>query len=163
MKLGIEWLSQGFEPLKIMASETLHQGLQDQFDAFLQSDRASGGHKEHLARLAGKRMVISIEVDEGKKMAEALIKHITGGEMVTASFKFGNTFEFFPSFQLWLAANHRPRVRADDNAIWRRILQLPFEVVIPEEERDAGVKSTLTDVDVAGPAILTWLVQGCLD
>lgn len=132
------------------------------FDAFLQSDRASG-HKEHIARLAGKRMVVSIEVDEGQKMAEALIKHLTGGESVTASFKFGNTFEFFPSFQLWLAANHRPRVRADDNAIWRRILQLPFEVVIPEEERDPGVKATLTDLDVAGPAILAWIVEGCLD
>ena len=132
------------------------------FDTFLQKDRSSG-HKEDLARLAGRRMVVSIEVDEGKRMAEALIKHLTGGEIVTASFKYQSSFEFHPTFQLWLAANHRPLVRADDNAMWRRILQLSFEVVIPDEERDPGVKSTLTDVDVAGPAILAWIVEGCLE
>jgi len=132
------------------------------FDAFLQIDRSSG-HKEHLARLAGKRMVVSIEVEEGQRMAEALIKHLTGGEEITASFKYGSTFEFFPMFQLWLAANHRPRVRADDNAIWRRILQAPFDEVIPERERDPGVKATLIDTAVAGPAILSWIVTGALD
>lgn len=133
-----------------------------QFDAFLQNDRSST-HLEHIARLAGARMVVSIEVDEGQRLAEALVKHITGGEEVAASFKYGNTFNFMPAFQLWLAANHRPRVRADDNAIWRRILQLPFDVTIPEQERDPGVKSTLIDVEVAGPAILAWIVQGCLE
>nr|ABZ07542.1 hypothetical protein ALOHA_HF4000ANIW137I15ctg3g25 [uncultured marine microorganism HF4000_ANIW137I15] len=46
MELGIERLSQGFEPLKIMASETLHQGLQDQFDAFLQSGTVFIFHRD---------------------------------------------------------------------------------------------------------------------
>lgn len=132
------------------------------FDTFLQKDRSSG-HTADIARLAGSRLVISVEVDEGKKLAESLIKTITGGEEVTASHKYQDSFSFDPTFQLWLAANHRPRVRSDDAAMWRRILQLPFDVVIPEAERDPGVKDTLKDTTIAGPAILAWLVKGCLE
>jgi putative DNA primase/helicase len=132
------------------------------FDTFLAKDRNSG-HTADIARLAGARMVISVEVEEGKKLAEGLVKHITGGEIITASHKYQSSFEYMPSFQLWLAANQRPVVRADDNAMWRRILQIPFEVVIPEAERDPGIKATLIDPEVAGPAILAWLVRGCLE
>ena len=38
------------------------------FDTFLQKDRSSG-HSADIARLAGKRLVISIEVDHGKRTA----------------------------------------------------------------------------------------------
>lgn len=131
------------------------------FDTFLQKDR-SAGHSADIAKLAGARLVISTEVEEGKRMAESLVKQLTGGDTISASFKFQNSFDFLPTFQLWIAANNRPRVRSDDNAMWRRILQLPFVEVIPEAERDPAVKSTLTDVDVAGSAIMAWLVQGCL-
>jgi putative DNA primase/helicase len=64
--------------------------------------------------------------------------------------------------KLWLAANDRPWVRDDDAAMWRRILQIPFAVEIPEGERDPDVKTILTDATVAGPAILAWAVEGCL-
>ena len=61
-------------------------------------------------------------------------------------------------FKLWLAANERPRVNADDGAMWRRILQLPFVNVIPEAERDERVKLALrSDPDVQA-AILAWAV-----
>jgi putative DNA primase/helicase len=132
------------------------------FEAFLQKDR-SAGHSADIARLAGKRMVIGIEVDEGKKLAEALVKQLTGGDIITASHKYQDAFEFRPTFSLWLAANHRPRVRADDKAMWRRISMTPFDQVIPEEERDPQVKAQLTDPQIAGPAILAWIVQGCLE
>ena len=33
---------------------------------------------------------------------------------------------------------------------------------IPEEDRDDDIKAALSDLEVAGPAVLAWLVQGCL-
>ena len=67
-----------------------------------------------------------------------------------------------PQFKLWLAANNRPRITGTDGAIWRRILQIPFNVQIPENERDPKLKAILCDTKKTGPAILAWLVRGCL-
>lgn len=133
------------------------------FGTFLKQDRRSGGHTADIARLAGRRQVVSIEVDSGERLAEALVKQLTGGDVVAASHKYQESFEFVPEFKLWLAANTRPGVSADDEAIWRRILQVPFDQVIPPADRDPQVKATLSDPAVAGPAVLAWAVQGFLD
>ncbi|OQA10846.1 MAG: hypothetical protein BWY65_00364 [Firmicutes bacterium ADurb.Bin373] len=61
-----------------------------------------------------------------------------------------------------IPSNHAPRVRDDDAAMWRRILRIPFEVVIPIEERDPQIKKILTNPAKAGAAILAWAVRGCL-
>src|SRR5262249_28322564 len=103
------------------------------FETFLKR-RGDAGIRNDVARLAGARPVLSIEVDDGKTLAEGLLKLLTGGDTVAARFLYRETFEFQPRFKLWLAANDRPRVNADDAAMWRRIIQIPFAVVIPEEE-----------------------------
>jgi putative DNA primase/helicase len=132
------------------------------FETFLQR-RGEGGARNDVARLQGARLVVSVEVDDGAKLAEGLIKQLTGGDTVTARFLYSESFEFLPAFTLWLVANARPRVRAADDALWRRILQIPFVVVIPPEERDPELKRAFrTDPDEQS-AILAWLVRGCLD
>lgn len=131
------------------------------FNSFIDGDK-SGGPRNDIARLAGKRFVQSIEVGEGKKLAEGLVKTITGGDVVTARFLYTESFEFLPTFKLWLAANSRPRVREDDAAMWRRILQIPFDQRIPENERDPHIKEALRDPAIAGAAIMAWMVKGCL-
>ncbi len=131
------------------------------FEAFL-ARREVGGARNDIARLAGARLVASIEVDEGKRLAEGLIKMLTGGDTITARFLYKEAFEFLPTFKLWLAANHAPKVRDDDEAMWRRILRVPFDQVIPKGERDPAVKKTLRNPAAAGPAILAWAVEGCL-
>jgi putative DNA primase/helicase len=119
--------------------------------------------RNDIARLAGARMVVSVEVDDGKRLAEGLIKQLTGGDTVTARYLYAEAFEFAPQFTLWLVANARPRVHADDDALWRRILQIPFTVVIPAAERDPELKRALRTEPAEQTAILAWLVQGCLE
>jgi putative DNA primase/helicase len=82
--------------------------------------------------------------------------------MVTARFLYKEFFDFEPTFKLWLAVNHAPRVQDLDAALWRRIRRLPFEFTVPKERRDPAVKRTLTTPKIAGPAILAWAVRGCL-
>lgn len=132
------------------------------FEAFLKRNNV-GSPRNDIARLAGARFVVSIEVDEGKQLAEGLVKMVTGGDTVTARLLYKEAFEFVPSFKLWLAANHAPKVRDDDDAMWRRILRIPMDRVVPKEQRDPKVKATLKDPKLAGPAILAWAVQGCLE
>ena len=129
------------------------------FETFLKR-HGDAGIRNDVARLAGARLVISVEVDDGKALAEGLLKLLTGGDTVAARFLYRETFEFRPVFKLWLAANDRPRVNADDAAMWRRILQLPFVNVIPEAERDERVKLALRNDPAVQTAILAWAVQG---
>ncbi|WP_240806613.1 phage/plasmid primase, P4 family [Polyangium spumosum] len=136
-------------------------GMTSDFETFLVRPQV-GAPRNDIARLAGSRFVVSIEVDDGKRLAEALVKSITGGDTVTARMLYQESFEFKPSFKLWLSANHAPRVSDDDLAMWRRILRIPFDRVIPKERRDRRVKRTLTDVRKSGAAILAWAVRGCL-
>jgi putative DNA primase/helicase len=132
------------------------------FETFLKR-HGDAGIRNDVARLAGARLVISIEVDDGKTLAEGLLKLLTGGDTVAARFLYQETFEFQPTFKLWLAANDRPRVNANDAAMWRRILQLPFVHVIPEDERDDRVKLALRSDPSVQSAILSWAVEGCLE
>lgn len=131
------------------------------FETFVKR-RDAGGPRNDIARLAGSRLVVSIEVDEGKQLAEGLVKMITGGDTVTARKLYQESFEFKPAFKLWLVANHAPKVDPDDDAMWRRIRLIPMICQVPEELRDPKVKTQLTNPTLAGPAILQWLVNGCL-
>jgi putative DNA primase/helicase len=133
------------------------------FDSFVKRRRDSGGPRSDIARLATARLVASIEVDRGEKLAEGLVKGLTGGDTITSRFMYEEYFEFRPPFKLWLVANHKPAVDDDDDAMWRRIIRVPFDHVIPKERRDPTVKKSLCDPTEAGPAILAWAVQGCLD
>ena len=133
------------------------------FGTFLARDKSASGPRNDIAALAGKRLIVSMEVDKDQKLAESVVKQLTGGDVIRARFLFRESFEFTPTFKLWLGANDRPRVRDDDDAIWRRILQIPFEQRISDQERDNSLKDYLSDTERAGPAILAWLVQGCLN
>jgi putative DNA primase/helicase len=133
------------------------------FSAFLKKDRVSGGPSDDIANLAGARLVSSIEVDDGKHRAQGLLKQLTGGDTVRARHLYKVSFEFRPQFALWLVCNHAPQIAHDDDALWRRLLRLPFENGIPPEKRDRVLRNTLTDPEITGPAILNWLVQGCAE
>jgi putative DNA primase/helicase len=131
------------------------------FDTFLRRT-GGGGVRNDLARLAGARFVTGVEVDRGREFAAATVKQLTGGDTISARYLYREFFDFQPQFKLWLAGNDRPRVDADDEGMWRRILQLPFTHSIPPKERDPHLKQQLRyDPDVQA-AILTWAVEGCL-
>jgi putative DNA primase/helicase len=130
------------------------------FESFLKK-KSDAGVRNDIARLAGTRMTIGIEVDEGKRLAEGLLKTLTGGDTITARHLYKEFFEFLPQFKLWLAANDRPRVSASDSGMWRRIVQVPFTEAIPEEERDPRIKLQLKHDPHVQSAILAWALEGC--
>jgi putative DNA primase/helicase len=132
------------------------------FEAFVKR-RDVGNPRNDIARLAGSRLVVSIEVDEGMRLAEGLIKMITGGDTVTARKLYHESFEFKPAFTLVLVTNHAPKVNADDDAMWRRIHVIPMVCQVPKHLRNSKIKDHLTNPAIAGPAILQWLLKGCLD
>lgn len=145
--------------LDVMADLAGEYGCAADFSTFLEQGNSSGPRND-VARLAGARLVRSSEVGEGKKLNEGLIKSLTGGDVVSARFLYSEDFEFKPQFKLWLAANHKPVIRGNDHAIWRRVRLIPFEVTIPPEQRDGQLPDKLR---AELPGILAWAVAGCLE
>lgn len=120
-----------------------------------QNDR----HPTELADLFGKRFVTSIESDQGRRLAEALIKQLTGGDPIKARRMREDFWQFMPTHKLWLATNHKPRVRGTDVAIWSRLKLIPFVVTFPEDKQDKKLPAKLRE---ELPGILAWCVEGCL-
>jgi putative DNA primase/helicase len=116
------------------------------------------GIPNDIARLRGVRFAAAVESDAGRRLAEARVKQITGGDTLSARFMRGEFFDFRPTHKLWLAANHKPSIHGTDLAIWRRIKLVPFTVTIPEEECDPDLKEKLLR---ELPGILAWAVEGC--
>ena len=129
------------------------------FDTFLQTNQ-SRGPRNDLARLAGTRLVCASEVPAGRRFDEVTVKQLTGGDTVTARFLHREHFEYRPQFKICLAANHRPAVRDDDPAIWRRLKVVPFDHAVQKPKKKR--KTYLQDPLGAGPAILAWSVEGAI-
>ena len=110
-----------------------------------------------LARLKGARLVTTSEIEQGKQMSESLIKTVTGEDDLTARFLYGEYFSFKPTFKIFMATNHKPKIRGADNGIWRRIKMIPFTVTIPPEQRDKKLTEKLI---AENSGILNWLIQG---
>jgi P4 family phage/plasmid primase-like protien len=132
-----------------------------------QADMASFLHKDRdevrndLADLVGSRLVCALETQEGRRLAESLIKQMTGGvDLIKARFLFHEHFTYKPQFKIFLGTNHKPVIRDTDSAIWERIRLVPFTVQIPKAERDKTLDERLQQ---ELPGILAWAVRGCLD
>ena len=117
----------------------------------------AGRHLTELARLQGARLVVAQETEEGKQLAEARVKAITGGDPITANFMRQDPFTFYPQFKLFISGNHKPALRNIDDAIRRRFNLVPFQVKIP-----VPVPDLAEQLKVEWPGILQWMVDGCV-
>jgi putative DNA primase/helicase len=123
----------------------------DTFDAGHRSDSSND-----LAMLRGCRLVTIIETDDDRRLAEARVKQVTGGDMVTCRFLYGEFFSYRPQFKIWLAMNHKPTIRGTDRGIWRRIALIPFtQNFETQDDKQLGEK-LLTEL----PGILNWTLAG---
>jgi P4 family phage/plasmid primase-like protien len=88
-------------------------------------------HPTDVAKLRGARLVVAQETQKGRRWDEVKIKSLTGGDKLTARFMRQDFFDFTPTFKLFIAGNHKPRLSTIDEAMRRRMLVVPFTVQIP--------------------------------
>ncbi|HEU5024143.1 MAG TPA: phage/plasmid primase, P4 family [Spirillospora sp.] len=129
-------------------------------DAELLAERTGNFHPTSSATLFGARLAVVQEFDEGRRLAEGTVKRLTGGDPVPARRMREDFWEFDPSHTFVLATNHKPVIRGTDEGIWRRLRLVPFDVVIPEAERDGHLGERLR---LEADGILAWLVEGFRD
>jgi putative DNA primase/helicase len=117
-------------------------------------------HPTEIAQLQGVRLAVSSELDEGEFWAEARIKELTGDATATARFIRGDFFTFPLLCKIVIAGNHRPQIRAVDDALKRRMLLVPFTAKFAGAKRDPEM---LAKLKAEAPAILAWLIEGTRD
>lgn len=112
-----------------------------------------------IARLAGRRFVVTSEPPKNMLFNAARLKQLTGRDMITARFLNENEFQFYPQFTLMMTANDAPRV--NDRTLFEsdRIHVIPFNNHLEAEDRDLSLKDRLTEPrSLSG--ILNWCIEG---
>jgi len=109
-----------------------------------------------LAMLRARRLVTIIETNDDRRLDEAKVKQVTGGDPITCRFLYGEFFSYIPSFKIWMAMNYKPGIRGTDRGIWRRIALIPFDASFEQTmDRQLGAK-LLHEL----PGILNWSLAG---
>lgn len=152
--------------------ETLKAVLGDcaapvQAEVLLASERNPNAATPHLYALRGKRLCWVNESNEGARLNTSQVKMLTGGGTIAARPLYGTPITFMPQYLLMLVTNHKPHANADDYALWKRLLLIPFTQAFVdspraahEHQRDPKLTETLRG-EASG--ILAWLVRGCLE
>lgn len=120
-----------------------------------------GQASPELASLRGARLVTASETEKYSRLAEALVKQLTGGDPVTCRFLHSNPFTYVPSFLLMVAGNYKPAILSQDTGIWRRVKLIPFEATF----RRGSTADTSLPAKLRSEAegILAWAVRGSME
>ena len=114
-----------------------------------------------IAGMRGKRLVITSEIEDNRRLNESRIKDLTGGDRITARKLYGDWFDFDPTHKLWIYGNHKPAIHGDDKGIWRRLKIIPFTVTI-SDEKQVPMHYLLDSFSNELSGILNWALNGYL-
>ncbi|MDP1563938.1 MAG: phage/plasmid primase, P4 family [Pirellulaceae bacterium] len=119
-------------------------------------------HPTIIADLYQRRFCPLAEIDQNRKLNEAIAKMLTGGDKLTGRRCGEDFWDFDPTHKFWLSCNHKPRISGTDEGIWRRVRLIPFTVDISKKTKPKpGLSKSL--VRNEGPGILNWLIAGFKD
>jgi putative DNA primase/helicase len=127
-------------------------------------------HSTEMCDLKGRRLVLSTEPDSGRHYREGLLKRLSGGDVITARRVYSDTISFIPTHKLMIVGQSEPLLGSISEADRRRYHFLRFEATF-KYETDLDFDPAIHIPRVEGfedrleseyPAILRWLLDGCL-
>lgn len=84
------------------------------------------------------------------------VKYLTGLSAGRTRRLRENWITFAPTHKIFMDCNDRPVISSPTDAIWHRVVCIPFDVVIPDGEIDPDFPSKL---EAELSAILAWIVE----
>jgi P4 family phage/plasmid primase-like protien len=130
-------------------------------------DRRTGEHAAQpndIADIAGARLITCNE-QVGKHWNFEFIKDYTGGELQHGRQLYHPGKNFKATGKILVSANEEPTLDEFDEAVRRRFVCVPWNVIVPEKQRVAPlelyVSSLLRDGGASG--ILNWAIDGLRD
>jgi len=119
-------------------------------------------HEQHatvVASLFRVRLAVASETSVTDRLNDEQVKNLTGGDRLRARRMREDEWSFNPSHTLAMFSNHRPTIEGTDEGMWRRVRLIPWNVTIPECERDEDLAAKLI---TEAPGILRWVVEGAV-
>jgi len=114
-------------------------------------------HKHQRAHMHLKLANLVTEIAEGAQIADAELKAITSGELMTAEDKFKDPFEFRPFCTCWFGTNHLPHTNDFSQALFRRARVITFNRVFQYGvDADPDLKNKLA---LEIPGIINFALQ----
>jgi len=121
------------------------------------------GQRFQLTMTLAKLVNISGDTGELDKVAEGFIKQFTGGDAMYFDRKFLPGIEAKATARLLVIFNNRPRFSDRSGGLWRRMILMPWRVIIPPDEQDKRlVMGDAPDWPFRAelPGIFNWAIQG---
>jgi putative DNA primase/helicase len=112
------------------------------------------------AELPGARLVLANEVGQSDTWHDQRTKEITSRERISARTNYSRPFSFLPTHKTWVRGNYKPAILDSGEAMWRRLVLIPFLVQIAQGEEDPHLEEKLLK---ELPGIMARAVRGCLD
>jgi len=131
-------------------------------DLLVLDEKGYQRHTTDLVDLYKRRLVFTVETERRQRMAESLVKWLTGGDAIRARKLYENNIEFEPTFSIFLITNYKPIIIGMDEAIWRRVRLIPWEVQIDpalKRNQDEVINELMEEAD----AIFLDMVRGLAD
>lgn len=111
------------------------------------------------AEMRGKRLIISAELEEGARLDTSTIKKLCSTDPIIAEKKFKDPFVFIPSHSCILYTNYLPKVSANDNGTWSRLVVVPFNAVFRGKRGEVKRYEEVL-YNQCGGAVLSWIIEG---
>ncbi len=149
-------------------------------DCVVKSTRpvAAGSASPHLVALEKLRIAICEETEENQmgdvRLDDGTIKLMTGGNRIVVRPLYKEQHEFMPTHLPILVTNHLPSFSADDEAMARRLLLIPFNFrfkpphLYDENDGDETTKRgdpavrEWVGTEEAREEMLVWMVRGAM-
>jgi putative DNA primase/helicase len=118
-------------------------------------------NRYRLHTTIGKLANIVAEIGEVGKVDEGTLKAFTSGDVMQFEQKFRDPITARPTAKLVFATNKRPTFNDRSSGTWRRMILMPWRVVIQDHEKVAGMDSPDWWQDQGElPGILLWAIEG---
>lgn len=113
-----------------------------------------------ILRVLRKRLVLSEETSSAWHLHADQVKRITGGAPMSARAMRSNEFaELVPAFTPWIFVNTPPTIESADEAVLRRLVVVPWDVVMPKAKEDSSLRDRLMTGENRA-AVLAWALEG---
>lgn len=119
----------------------------------------SAAAREDLMLMRNTRLAIVHESSQGMLLDAALIKQITGGDLLSARSNYKGFETFSPCCNIFFITNHMPQVTDRTIFASKRLRIIPFNNAILPQDQDVTLKDHLAEpANLSG--ILNWILEG---
>jgi putative DNA primase/helicase len=116
------------------------------------------GSEFALYQTLGKKVNIDPDMSELDKVDEGALKSWVGNDLIRLNRKYRDPIDTYPTARLVFCTNDLPYISDKSDATWRRMILLPFNVVIPSDKQDKNLLAKLKS-ELSG--IFNWALEGC--